>query len=212
MPRIRKIKRMPALGKNYYVIDANFLANKYIQPSFAPDDHERTRIVRCLEWWSEIDSQIHCDKARVYIPDICIAETFKVLAKKYYKDNWFTNSSDLSNARKRLIKDITIPARTLCASRRRIRYHDISTSRDIIIAVDRFYEAFMKNGIEVQIADLILLATAKYLIDFFDIPKKHIQIITLDRHIRSGSTRIPEIPNAYDPTLIADHHDRIFLD
>lgn len=81
MPRIRKIKRIPSAGKNYYVIDANFLANKYIAPNFAPDDHQRTRIEKCLEWWNEIDSQIHSNKARVYIPDICIAETFKVLAK-----------------------------------------------------------------------------------------------------------------------------------
>lgn len=212
MPRIRKIKNNPPdRNKNYYLVDANFLANKYIQPYFAPSAHHKTRIERCLEWWNQIDEQVLDHKARVYVPDLCIAETFKVLAKKYYVEHWFTTSTELNNARRRLIQDITIPPRTLRASDRHIKYHDISTSRDIIISVDRFYETFMKHGIDVSLPDLVILATAKYLIDFFDLPKKYIHIVTLDRPLRSGSTKISEIPNAYDPTHIKDRYDRVFF-
>ncbi len=211
MARVRKINRTPTDSRNFYVVDANFLANKYIQTYFAPDNNQKTRIERCLEWWDEIDAQILSHKARVYIPDLCIAETFKVLAKKYYVDKWFSNSVELNNARKRLINDITNSPQTLRASRRYIQYHDISTSRDIIISVDRFYETFMKHGIEVSLPDLVILATAKYLIDFFDMPKRYIHIVTLDRNLRTGSTKIPEIPNAYDPTLASDMHNKVFF-
>ena len=134
MPRIRKIKRYPTPTKNYFVVDANFLANKYISPDLAPRLRDRERIKKCLEWWEEINQQIRSNRARVYIPDICIAETFKTLASKYYNDHWFTSSGELNNARKRLRKDVTTPARTMRASRRRVMYHDISTSRDIIIS------------------------------------------------------------------------------
>ena len=88
MARIRKISLNPAEGKNYFVVDANFLANKYIPPNRAPNLKEKTRIQKCLEWWNKIYAQLNIYKARVYIPDLCIAETFKVLAKKYYVYKW----------------------------------------------------------------------------------------------------------------------------
>lgn len=141
---------------------------------------------------------------------MCIAETFKTLAKKYYVDHWFTNAQDLNNARNRLGKDISTSYKTLRATERHIKYHDISTSRDIIIAVDRFYEVFMRNSLDVSIPDLILLATAKYLIDFFDIPKDCLHIITLDRNLYKGLRRIQELPNGYDPTLPENDFNRIF--
>lgn len=211
MPKIRKINRIPTGSKNFYVVDANFLANKYIQPYFAPNDRHKARIEQCLDWWEEIDEQIWDYKARVYIPDICIAETFKVLAKKYYMEKWFTTSTDLNNARSRLIRDITTPPQALRRKDRFIEYHDISTSRDIIISVDRFFEVFMKYNLEVSLPDLIILATAKYLIDFFDLPKRFLHIVTLDRNLRTGSIQIQEIPNAYDPTLASDSRDIVFF-
>ena len=103
MARIRKIYLNPAEGKNYFVVDANFLANKYIPPNRAPDLKEKTRIKKCLEWWTEIDSQLEIKKARVYILDLCIAETFKVLARRYY-DKWFHSHGEYTKAKKRLIK------------------------------------------------------------------------------------------------------------
>jgi len=210
MARIRKIYRNPVLGKNYFVIDANFLANKYIPPDRAPNIKEKTRIENCLDWWIEIDLQLNNNKARVYIPDLCIAETFKVLAQKYY-DKWFQNYNKYSKARRCLIKDITVSDKTLRSYDRQIKYHDISTSRDIIIAVDRFYEVFYKAGLTVQLPDLVLLATAKYLIDFYDIPRNRLHIVTLDRKLRGGSKKIQELPNAYDPTISQDNRGKVFI-
>jgi len=209
MARIRRIYLDPSQGKNYFVIDANFLANKYIPPQRAPNDREKTRIEKCLDWWKEIDTQLDFDKARVYIPDLCIAETFKVLAKKYYIDKWFRRPTEYSNARDRLLQDITVSTKTLRAYSRKIRYHDISTSRDIIISVDRFYEVFLKAGLDVSLPDLVILATAKYLIDFYDVPKNRMHIVTLDRSLRDGSKKIQELPNAYDPTR--DDRHKIFI-
>ncbi|MBA7700948.1 hypothetical protein ES703_109674 [subsurface metagenome] len=59
MARIRKIYLNPAEGKNYFVVDANFLANKYIPPDRASKPEEKTRIQKCLEWWDEIDAQLN---------------------------------------------------------------------------------------------------------------------------------------------------------
>ena len=210
MARIRKIRRRLAEGRNYYVIDANFLANKYIPPTIAPNEYQRRRIEKCLDWWIEIDQQLNSDKARIYIPDLCIAEAFKVLAKKYYVEKWFINPSTYNQAKKRLVKDISIDAKELAKYNRKIPYHDISTSRDLIIAVDRFFEVFMKKHLDVGLPDLIILATAKYLIDFYDIPTSRIHIITLDQPLRQGAKYIAEIPHVYDPTKPEDRSDRVF--
>jgi len=209
--RIRKIERSPKSGRNYYVVDACFLVNKYIPPECAPNDRERERIVKCREWWQEIDSQIDARKARVYIPDICIAESFKTLAKKYFVDHWFSSATQLNSAKIRMRRDIVVSPRTLRSLRREVRYHDISTSRDIIISVDRFFEHFLKKNLKVSLADLIILATAKYLMDFYDLPKKLLHIITLDNDLWKGSHKISELPRAYDPTRAVDAEVRVFF-
>ena len=210
MSRSRKLHRNPSPDKNYYIIDASFLVNKYIPPNRTPDTRQKTRLEKCIEWWTEIDNQIRANKARVYIPDICIAETFKVLARRYY-DKWFHNHPEYSKARKRLTEDITIPDKMLRAPIRQIKYHDISTSRDIIISVDRFYEVFNKEGLAVELPDLVILATAKYLMDFYDIPKNRLHIVTCDKNLRNGSKKIYELPNAYDPTITSVGRKRVFI-
>jgi len=209
MPRVRKIQCNPEF-MNFFLVDANFLANKYISTTFAPNTRQSNRIKQCQDWWVEIDREIRKQKARVFIPDVSIAEAYKTLAKKYYVENWFPSPQELNNARNRLSKDISTPYKTLRASNRHIRYHDISTSRDIIIAVDRFYEVFMKEGLEVSLPDLIILATAKYLLDFFSIPKDCLHIVTLDRNLYKGLKKIQELPKGYDPTLSEGAFDRIF--
>jgi hypothetical protein len=99
----------------------------------------------------------------------------------------------------------------LRAATRKIQFHDISTTRDIIISVDRFYELFHKHGLEtVSVPDLIIVSTAKYLVDFYDIPPKRLHIVTLDKALRTGSQKIQELPNAYDPTEAADAATKIF--
>jgi predicted nucleic acid-binding protein len=211
MPNVRKISRNPQSGKNYYLVDANFLANRFIDQKFAPDSSQKDRIAKCNEWWKEIQHQLKQGKARVYVPDVCIAETFKVLAKKYYDEKWF-KSVDLNNARNRLSKFVSVPPKTLKAQKRTIEVHDVSTTRDLIISVDRFYELFLKHKNNVSLMDLIIVATAKYLFDFFDIPKERLHIVTLDKALWKGSKKIQELPNAYDPTEKSDHAVRVFED
>ena len=210
MARVRKIPRDPSPGMNYFVLDACFLANKFIPASKAPNAVQRQRIDRCNQWWEEIDAQLQRGLARIYAPDICIAEAFKTLAKKYYEEHWFASAVELNNARIRLRHQVTLPARTLRAAKRNIKFHDVPTTRDIILAVDRFYEMFLKHGSSVSLPDLIVMATAKYLIDFFDIPKSSLHIVTLDRNLWEGSKKIQEIPNAYDPTRAEDFANHVF--
>ncbi|MFA5315807.1 MAG: hypothetical protein WC369_00075 [Dehalococcoidales bacterium] len=213
MSRVRKIYRNLGPGlKNYYVIDACFLANKFIPPRYAPDQIQKDRIEACLSWWKEIDNQLKYGKARIYISDVCIAEAFKVLAKKYYSEHWFKGSIDFNNARNKLARTIQTSPRALKGYERKIKYHDISTCRDIIISVDRFYELFMKHKKNVQIGDLILAATAKYLIDFYDIPRDKLHIITLDKRLYEGIKKASELQNVYDPTIKSHSADRVFTD
>jgi hypothetical protein len=204
MARIRKIARKPELSKNYFLVDACFLANKYIPSAKSPNPLQKQRIARCMDWSKEIDAQVKAGCARVYVPDICIAEAFKVLAKKYYDEHWFTSAVDLNNARLRFRKEVCLPASTLRAANRKIAIHDISTNRDIILAVDRFYEGFLKYKLRVSLPDLIILATAKYIMDFYDIPKNSVQIITMDKALWEGSKKISNVPHCYDPTRPAD--------
>jgi hypothetical protein len=148
--------------------------------------------------------------ARVYVPDICIAEAFKVLAKKYYQEHWFPSAVRFNQARTRLRQVVSTSSRTLRAVRRRIRLHDVQMNRDIVVAVDRFFEVFHKHQRPVSLVDLLVVSTGKYLMDFYDIPKGCLHIVTLDRPLRDGSKHIAEIPNAYDPTLPADAANRVF--
>jgi len=210
MSKIRKILRSPEGGRNYFLVDACFLVNKYIPPALVIDDNERHRIERCQEWWEEIDQQLASRVARVYIPDICIAETFKALSKKYFEEHWFSTPNELAAAKKRLRKDIVTSPRILRSFSRDIKFHDIPTSRDIIIAVDRFFELFQKHCLSVSLPDLIIVATAKYIMDFYDIPKERLHIITLDGNLWTGTKRITEIPRAYNPTQDSDVRSRIF--
>ena len=211
MARVRKIERNPKDGKNYFLVDANFLTMKYISSNIAPNSKEKNRIDKCMEWWNEINSQLRNGKARVYVPDICIAETFKVIAKKYYEDKWYKTSSAMDNARRRFRRDIVNKPKTLRSANRIIKFHDLPTSRDVIISVDRFYRLFMKHNKKVQLPDLIIVGSAKYLIDFFDIQKNRLHIVTLDKALWEGTKKINELPNAYDPVQPSDYKDRIFI-
>lgn len=210
MPSKRRIsKHPPKTKRNYFLVDACFLVEKYIPVGTAPKE-ALDRIRECKRWWTEIDSQISRERARVYIPDICIAEAFKVLAKKYYKENAFKDSSSYKNARDRLSNDVTTPGKLLKRQNRHIKYHDMPTTRDIVIAVDRFYKLFIKHNINVSVIDLIIVANAKYLMDFHDAHRSQLHIITLDNALWTGSKKISELPNAYNPDQKSDTFDRVF--
>ncbi|MBK7791623.1 MAG: hypothetical protein IPJ62_03350 [Betaproteobacteria bacterium] len=127
MARVRKILRKP-VDRIAYVIDANFLANKFIPIKFVTDAAEQAAIEKSLEWWIEIDSQLDSGHDCLR-PDICIAETFKVLAKKYYKHKLFKRPIDHKNARDRLSQFLATPASVFRAANRKIRVHDVPTTR-----------------------------------------------------------------------------------
>ena len=150
---------------------------------------------------AEIDDQVDRGKAIIYIPDICIAEAFKVLARKYYSSNdGFRTATAYKNARKRMSEFVRTPTRRLKSSSRLVRVHDISTTRDSIIAVDRFFELIYKNDLNsVSIPDLIVLATAKYLIDYYRIPRHSLHIITMDDDLWRASTLSNDVPRGYNP-------------
>jgi predicted nucleic acid-binding protein len=210
MARIRKILRDPTPNRNYFLIDANVLARKHIPAKLIPVGPDRDRVAACHEWWKEIDAQLNSGCARVYIPDVCIAEAFKVLASWYYVSKWFKTPVSLKTARDRLSKDIRTDSKALRTTFRPVRYHDISTNRDIIISVDRFFETFMKHRKNCSVPDLIIAATAKYLREFYDIPREFLHIVTMDRALREGIAKVPELPKAYDPSLAQHAAKRIF--
>ena len=211
MAKIRKIRKSPPKSeRNYFIVDACFLVEKYLPISSAPEA-VKPRMRACKAWWKEIDRQVQIERARVYIPDLCIAEAFKVLAKKYYVEDSFPNSAAYKAARDKLSGDVSISRKTLKAQMRFIGYHDVPATRDIIVAVDRFFELFHKHNCNVGVIDLIVVATAKYMIDFYDAPRDQIHIVTLDNNLRKGCKKVTELPNAYDPTPGADDFSKVFV-
>lgn len=209
MARKRTIPKEPEGHKNYFVVDANVLVyaaiadrNKSGAISFLGDVKEEDRARRCIGWWKIIKQQIKHGEARVYVPDVCIAEAFKVLAKWYYRKEYFKNAASYNQARKRLRQFVSATHKEMSAASRKVRVHDMPTNRDIIISVDRFFETLYKNklGKDVSIPDLILLSTTKYLIDFYDIPRDHVYLLTCDDALVRLASRIQEVYNAINPT------------
>lgn len=205
--RIRKIPTGTPREKNFYLVDANFLAN-YALPHNASSSRSRSsdeiaRVRACADWWKKILDETKRGRARVFVPDICIAEAFKVLAKKYYRGKWWANAAGYNASKRRLGNLVSTSRKQLQSPRRRIQVHDVAATRDLLVSVGRFHEAFLKakpKPISVQIADLILVSTAKYLVDFFDIPKDRLHIVTCDRMLlRAINKCVPELPNGYDP-------------
>jgi hypothetical protein len=210
MARVRKIHRKPN-SKNFYLLDANFLANRFIPLARVADPAEKIRVERSMDWWNEIDAQLRSGHAFVYVPDLCIAEAFKVLAMKYYVDGYFPRPVDYKIARDKLADFLHVSPRSLKASQRSIKVHDISTSRDIIIAVDRFNELFFKHKLSASVVDVLILSTAKYLIDFFHIPAKQLHIVTLDNALWRGSKKAADVPSAFNPNAPSELAAKVFV-
>jgi len=211
----RQKRKISVVGgdKKYYLVDANFLANRHINEKKVNDSGEKGRIERAKEWWKIIKKQLDNDHARVYVLDLCIAEAFKVLAKKYYNNEQiFSNGSSYSYAKKALANDLTLSSKEAKKSIRKIKYHDIQTNRDIIISVDRFFEKSCKGRKRTSIVDLLILSTAKYLVDFYGLPKKDLYIITQDNPLYKLAKSYSDLPMAFNPSLASDEANKVFLD
>ena len=201
--------------RNYFLVDANFLANRHINASHVSDKTEKERIKCAKEWWKEIRKQLINDQARVYVLDLCIAETFKVLARKYYNnEKIFSNYSSYNHAKEALAKDLTLSTKDAKKSVRKIKYHDIQTNRDIIISVDRFFEKSCKEckkfG-ETGIVDLLILSTAKYLTDFYGLPRKKLYIVTQDNPLYKLAKSYADLPMAFNPSMKSDSAKKVFI-
>lgn len=202
MARRRAIPKDPAPGKNYFVLDANVLVYKALSKKSTArlSGPEGERAMRCIEWLREIGRQLRTGRGRLYIPDIIIAEAFKVLGKWYYKEKRFKTPTEYSQARKRLRRFVTTSHEEMAKATRKVAVHDVPVNRDVIIGVDRFLEVMYKKNLNVQIADLLLLSITKYLIDFYDIPVNRVFIITRDRHLVKLTQSAQDVPRAIDPT------------
>jgi hypothetical protein len=209
MPRRSQISRRPA-GINRYLVDANFLANRFIPLRNITKPAEHQRIARSSDWWAELDKQIAAKKAVVYVPDLCIAEAFKVLAKKRYEDAVF-DTTQYKKARDALSDLIRTPRKRLKTSTRHVAFHDISTSRDVVIAVDRFFEGVFKWKLNVSVVDLMILGTAKYLVEFYHIPKNELFIVTLDNALWKCTKKFSDVPAGFNPNVDTEVANRIFV-
>jgi hypothetical protein len=208
----RIISRNPE-RKNYFLVDACFLANKYLQPQSISDPKEKGRIEMCLSWWNEIDGQLKKYKAKVFVLDICIGETSKVFAKKWCQGNAFRNSTEYSRACNKLRKDVHLPAKEARKQARTIVYHDIQMNRDIVISVDRFFEKMHKNDWQQDsIVDLAILATGKYLIDFYGFSRSELFLVTIDRELYHLAKSYLDVPMTFNPTLDKDGSQKVFCD
>lgn len=208
----RVIQRFPENDSNHYLVDACFLVNKYLKPEWIKDEKDRKAVQECRSWWEEITKQIKHERAKVYIPNICIAEAFKVLAKKNFKDRIFKYPQNYQNARTALHRDIHLTTKDAAKQRRKIRFHDIETNRDIIISVDRFFEKLHKLNVRVEIVDLLLLATGKYLIDFFDFNQRNLFIVTIDGQLYQLARSLQDVPQTFNPHNPKDSANKVFVD
>lgn len=195
----------------YYLVDANFLANKRINEKRIKKASEKKVVTCAKSYWKHIDKQLKEGKARVYVLDLCIAETFKVLAKKYYKEGIFPSNQSYNSAKKQLHEDLHMPSKEARSSNRKIKYHDIQTTRDIIISVDRFFEKATKHYESVKIVDLLILACSKYLIDFYGIKKEELFIITQDNKLHKLAKSYKDLPLVFNPHLVEDSADKVFV-
>ncbi|HLC41476.1 MAG TPA: hypothetical protein VJO34_07580 [Methylomirabilota bacterium] len=201
---VYKIPKHPT-SCNYFLVDSNFLANKFLKPDSFHNAGEKDRIQKCQEWWTEIDRQMKRNKGKVYVTELCIAETFKVLAKKNFEAGIFKYPSSYRQARERLSKFLHMSPKQLRSHKRHVRCHDIDTNRDIVISVDRCFEKLFKMKKKKQvrsdpgIVDLMLLATEKYLLDFYGLTKRNLFIISADGSLCKLAKSFPDLPRTVNP-------------
>jgi hypothetical protein len=69
----------------------------------------------------------------------------------------------------------------------------------------------LKNKKNCSVPDLIVAATAKYLREFFDVPKETLHNVTMDRKLREGISLVSELPAAYDPTSPGHAAHKVFI-
>ncbi len=209
MPRQTKIPLSPA-EPLIYLVDSNFFANKYLEKADGDDSTDAGRIENCKNWWQIIDYQIDVGKAIVFITDLCISETFKIFARKYYQVGKIS-SAKYQRIRKNVTSDLHMSVNKLIAAKRKIKYHNLQADRDIIVGASRFLEIAQKNKLHrISVIDLVILSSAKYLIDFYKIVKERIVIISGDSPIIKCSKLARDIPSVIDALDPKNHPSKYY--
>jgi hypothetical protein len=211
MRKKRRIIRSNRESLNHFLVDACFLVNKYINPAWIAEPNEKHRIQCCKDWWAKITSQLKQDKAKVFTLDVIIAEAFKTLAKKNFRQRIFKYSDSYKKACENLRNDMHLSAKKAKSTIRKITFHDIQMNRDIIISVDRFFEKVYKMDLHVGIVDLLLLATGKYLMDFYGLARDELFIVTTDTNLYKLARSLQDIPPAFNPTRKRDLASTVFI-
>jgi len=195
----------------FYIIDANFFANKYLKSSESVNVTDHDRIENSHAWWEVIDWQINNNIAIVFINELCIAETFKVIAKKYYQEK-VINNNVFQVIKKQITNNIQLSVRKLISKSRYIQFHNITVDRDIIIGASRYLEIAHKHNLQsLSVIDLTILSSAKYLMDFYRIKKEQIIILTGDRKIIKCAKFSNEGPCVFDPLDPNNTIDKYFV-
>lgn len=213
MPKsTRKIPRQPKTTI-HYLVDSNFLINRYLDKDSITNGEEKGRVIKSQQYWEVIDTQLKSHLCKIFILDLCIAESFKVLAKKYYKERVFRSHRQYSKTLERLRRDIHLSSKEAKKKSRKISFHDIQTNRDIIISVDRYFELINRaSGLgNVSIVDLLILATGKYLMDFYGFTKNDLFIVTQDGPLYKLARKDNNLPNTFNPLMKIDLVDKVFV-
>lgn len=209
----RQNRCIPNNPKNniIYLIDTNFLAYRYFNVDKIKNKDEKDRAIAAQEYWVHINRHTKKGIAKVFVLDICIAETFKTLAKKYYGNSGvFPNSTYYKNACDRLRKNIQVTPGDAKKMIRKIKFHDIQINRDIIIGVDRFFENVYKKKMRVSVVDLLILSAARYLIDFLGFMRDAMYIVTMDKPLYKLARCYSELPAVFDPAEPVDRAKKVF--
>ena len=164
-----------------FVVDACVLVDAALATVLPSPENPRQEQTK--EWWDRLHDLALAGESTIYIPDICIAEAFKVVAKKTWVQELLNHPQKTKV--ETLLRDwVTIDTKMLKNPERIVPVHDISTNRDIIISVDRFLKTAITNGCKsLTVPDLIVAATAKYLIDFYNFRKEALHIVTNDQRL-----------------------------
>ncbi len=205
-----KIKKHPTKNNpNYFLIDSDFFVNRYLSKHLSylnlnSGNSGEESIEKSALWWNEINSQLKNEIAYLFIPNVCISETFKVLAKRQYdKDEKIIKKYKYY---KELIdeisEDLHVNPKLPETQKKKQRIHDLETNRDIVIGTDRFLRLIMKNGYKtISTFDLMLLVHGKLLLKHYNFNKRNLFIITGDKTLYNASKPFPDIPRVCCPNI-----------
>ena len=206
---------IPKAPKNsiWYLIDACFLVNKYLDETRTKDQGEIDSISAAKQYWKIIDQQLSKGQCKIFILDVCIAEAFKVLAKKRYQKSTLIKSAvEYNRTCAKMSEELRLTTKEAKRQNRTIRYHDIQTCSDIILGIDRFFEAtYKRGGAGLGTVDLMLLSTGKYLMDFYGFTKADLFLITQDRVLYKIARSLNDLPKTFNPQEPKDNYKKVFI-